>query len=529
MTIALLGLLAGCEELDLTLLYDSYEYHPPSSTRRPIRNARLELTVDGHAYSGSTDSAGRFKLDAASPPPWTLVADVYSQSQFGSYDIVVGEPDAKGAPSADAPYRFSLTVSSSPVELTVPRLASGETVGAESFALLDDAQGAVDYLERLEPGLHKEPIRVLFPHGDPDVAATNPTAAGAGQVGTLLMGINRVWGDAFRHELGHWAHAIHAGPTTSGVAHRTDDVIAPESAFGEGWATYFAAVLAQHQGRATPWQFVRVDRDAIKYLVDLETTERFEGGLAKGVASPRSQSNETAVAAALWDLVDGAGANEAWDTLHDEEVLVWRALRALAGASANGPTFDRWFLALRQLDLAVASAAAGTWQHQRGPANVDSLLGALGMHFFADRFEPNQDCIDSPRLYEGVDFGPGIAPLELTLFRQDMDPTGDEDWFLIFPTDRSVNATPVVRLEPIYLSDSESRTAGNFGLDGGARLVVELSGGPCEGITVASAPGEIPVQVEYPYGTGMVGLRVRFADPTAPIKLAQYRLHIEYR
>ena len=525
------SLWAGCDRtLAVRLRFDSYEYHPQHSTKRPIRDAPIELTVDNQLFVGNTDATGAFLITTSASPPWKVVADVYSRSSIGDYDIVVGEADSQGMPLPTAHYRFALDVPSSPVELVVPSISGGQTVGAESFALLDDAQTAVDYLALLEPGLPKQPLRVVFPHVNPTAAGTASTVEGAGRAGIVSMGLYGVWGDAFRHELGHWAHVTYGGSTPIGMRHRTDDIVGPEIAFSEGWASYFAAMLAKHRGLDAPWQFTRVDSGVIKYLLDLETTERFEAGLPPGVPAPKTQSNETAVASVLWDLVDPFDASEPWDTLQGNEALIWRALRAFASAGATTPaTLDAWFLSLRSLDPALASTAAGAWQDQLGPAQVDSLFGEGGLHFFPDRFEPNEVCIDSPRLYEGIHFGPGIAPLELTLFRSVVDPTADEDWFLV-SSDRVDPATLVVRLEPIYLSDDESRTTGNFGLDGGARLVVELVGGPCEGEPiVSSTPGQYPIEIKELDVLSPRAVRVRFADPTPVVKLAQYRLHIEYR
>ncbi len=125
------------------------------------------------------------------------------------------------------------------------------------------------------------------------------------------------WDDAVvLHELGHYVAWLHSRDDSRGGRHRGGARVAPEVAWSEGWATFFAS-----------WAMggpIQLDRRASGVRVtDLDSALE---EAAFGVDGERV--SEALVAAVLWDLFDG-GPNDD-DEAAVPEAALWSAFAELA-------------------------------------------------------------------------------------------------------------------------------------------------------------------------------------------------------
>ena len=105
------------------------------------------------------------------------------------------------------------------------------------------------------------------------------------------------WDDSvIIHEWGHFADDKRGCDGSPGGPHNVTGTYGTDLAFGEGYPDYYQAAVRDWRGDANAGIYLDVPGSGSSLFVDLES-------LAPAI--PRSQRNEFAVAAALWDLYDG--------------------------------------------------------------------------------------------------------------------------------------------------------------------------------------------------------------------------------
>lgn len=432
--------------------------------------------------AGYTDGAGRFEIDVEAGYDELLRVEVraLADGPGSPLRMVVRQPTTSLDHRWPGFTRGSIDTSQNTDlgTFTIPLSRSAP------FNVLDVGLSGQEFLLTLEPGLSLG--------GEHAPTLWWPTGGSYYQKRGRAIHIAR--GDEFDdsvilHEVGHWAHEVFSVTDTPGGPHRVEELMDPRAAFSEGFAHWFSSATKQ-------WLDDHLDRYAHpSWYLDRIATGRWGFDLEQPYLrdtrlQARTQSNELAVAAALWDVSDPINEDRAHDRVTVGPSPVWQALRDLR-SHTESKTLGAWFRAFASRDAASAQRAAGTWS----PAfTVDGLLEYVRIRFTPDNAEregvgePNDTLVQGWPLSE-ADLEQGM---DQTLFDRDaaVDFLGDEDWYFLIgaPRPNATSAQITVRLEPIERGVTWSRSH-RARMDDGADLMLRLwevgdivSSGLCEGV-----------------------------------------------
>ncbi|MBI4169707.1 MAG: putative metal-binding motif-containing protein [Acidobacteria bacterium] len=361
----------------------------------PIRFAVVEV-IDGSRRVGDpgvTDANGLFSFRvtdtrtrdvyvrclARRQTSVSVPIDVRSSSQAADVWSVRSQTFAGHLPSQD---------------LFVGDLVAVPEAGGEAFNLYDVALMGADYLDFLRGGPAPAPqLVVTFSITNPSLSSFSPSgntitqARNAGYDDTVLL-----------HEMGHYiVHNFSASDSPAG-SHRLSDCNQDlRLAFDEGHASAWGNSVRRHFSLPYSSTYVRTTGQAgagnLQFSFDMETQQPF---VCRGATS------EMTVLAALWDLMDGPGTtdlgpggssdgtDEPWDLLLDLDREYWRALvsnylKTAANISLED-FWDAWF---------HPTVANGRW------TEMVSIFRELGVEYFTDPFEPNDQVSEASLLFAG--------------------------------------------------------------------------------------------------------------------------------
>ena len=245
----------------------------------------------------------------------------------------------------------------------------------------------------------------------------NPTNGRGGS--SYSSGANRIslsdddaYDDAnILHEIGHYVEDEFGSSQNTGGSHFIgDDDQDPRLSWSEGVATVFSSASLNLGNRPRP--DIYADRDSFGVSGGGGFAYAFESGVSGG------STNEKAVTAALWDVIDQASSPDASPGSDDDPMAggdssVWAVLEQMR--IVDPPTtsledfWDLWF------ELGLGSQD-----------DMQTIFAGHQVDFAADGQEPN----DSPAL--ATPLSVGASYLENSFFRSGAVAAGDEDWFL-FP------------------------------------------------------------------------------------------------
>lgn len=208
------------------------------------------------------------------------------------------------------------------------------------------------------------------------------------------------------HELGHYVEDEFGRSQNTGGSHSiTDDDQDPRLAWSEGFATYVSAATLEYHGLPLP--NIYIDRDSFGV----------SGGGGFGYNFENTQNgggtNEGAVQAALWDLIDDSATADTSPGVDDDsasgfEEEVWEVLGEMR---------------IQQLPFTSMEDFWDLWR-ELGHGSETTVQAAFASHrifYQVDSFEPN----DSPE---------NATPLTSSyeqnhFYKSGSEPAGDEDWF----------------------------------------------------------------------------------------------------
>ncbi len=209
------------------------------------------------------------------------------------------------------------------------------------------------------------------------------------------------------HEIGHFIeHQYGMSRNTGGTHYFEDDDQDPRLSFSEGFASYVASAVIKFGGRPRPDIF----QDRASFDVNNSGFTYLNEGAVVG-----GSTNELAVTAALYDLIDDASTSDASvgtddDSLSGLESSIWAVLKQFRVASTPFTQmedfWDTWF----SLSLGNASG-------------LTAIFAAHSMHYSPDAQEPNDSTASSTALTVNGSYQ------QNTFYRSGAAAGGDEDWF----------------------------------------------------------------------------------------------------
>ena len=270
----------------------------------PIRLAEVEVrdgTTGDVIASGSTDQTGNFSILV----PGTGTRDVEVRSR--SRSTVFAKQVRVAIPSGPL---YSVTSAvfvgwDQNADLDVGTIISEKIFSganeANPFNMLDQGVAAFEY---------------ALAHGAPDPTA-NFRIMWPGGPASFSFNFNVTIGDGdayddciILHEIGHVAqHQWSESDSPGGMHFFGDSDQDPRLAYGEGWATYFAAAVRKFQGLFDPGIYMDCDGTGATGAGSINARIRLETA-APYITTTAGEATEVGLACVLWDVIDTASTND---------------------------------------------------------------------------------------------------------------------------------------------------------------------------------------------------------------------------
>lgn len=381
---------------------------------RPVREADVQIydltTLDVLA-SGATDSAGNFSIPVTDAVQRDIgVRVLASNVQVASLNFSVVD-DANG----NAVYSYHDATTDQTTHLPTAAVNFGtmtmpEAIGpvastdwsSQIFNTYDMAVLAADWVASVDGA---RPSPALTIRWNPNNGRTGSSYSGGSNL--LSLSDNDGYDDAnILHEIGHYVVDEFGRSNSPGGSHSlNDDDQDPRLSWSEGFATFVSGAVLTFAGRPRP--DIYSDRDSFGTTGGFANT--FEPAVVGG------STNELAVTAAIYDLIDTSAALDATEGTDDDplgglQASVWAVLEELRVRSpANTQLEDFWEI---WFSLGLGSAA-----------EMATVFAAHNIDFAPDAQEPNGTPASATTLTVGA------AYQRNSFYRSGAVAGGDEDWF----------------------------------------------------------------------------------------------------
>lgn len=221
------------------------------------------------------------------------------------------------------------------------------------------------------------------------------------------------------HEVGHFMDNLYSKSDSPGGTHYlgqdTQDI---RLSWGEGLATFLGCSSRKFQGRSSPEIYVSTDGKNLNFGYELE---RLSGGA--NITSKTGSTNEVAVSATLWDIIDTDDdyptGNGDGDPLYRPFHDVWRVLTEyLPTVTRPGISIETFWLGWLNIFKPVGSGLKDLQDTFAGVINgVDT--GINGIEFRQDAQEPDDAPAQAPLISlpqrPSLAAGPKVVISELDL------------------------------------------------------------------------------------------------------------------
>lgn len=375
------------------------------SVNRPVRQAKIDLlnsALDTILATGFTDGFGNYSLTFAGPDQDVKIR-VYAQRATGKINAVVKN---LGNAIYTVTSQTAVNTTASPFSDMVITQSGGF---GGPFNIFDCAVKHFQYLASLEALPDTPPLMdIRWPVTPPD-----GTSFDGSQIHLVVdpPDTDEYDDDIIYHEMGHWTAFHYSKDDSPGGMHILQAPADPRLAWSEGWGHYWSAVVRQ-------WSNLNVhvgEYSAPQIQVDLLSSFAPNWFDIEGPSFPSTSvmaTNEVAIAAVLWDLVDTT--NEPFDTLSGLEPDIWTAVSVRMKTMSNITLEDfHAGLMMDRPDLRLAVS---------GDPTTNGIFKDRLIRYYQDPSEPN----DNPS---------GAPTLLTTLTLRTSYPAGDQDWY-------TVNAVP---------------------------------------------------------------------------------------
>ena len=411
-TLACLLLLASpaLAQVQGLVRYEDREYDSAGFTGAqpllPVRMAEVEILDAGSSVfygTGVTDGTGAFSIGGV--PGNTLVrARVYARRDGPGVNVVV-----RNNTVADAIY----TVSSASVttdaggNAVIPALDL--TVASNTgpvFNIFDCGIRSFEYQASVDADLAVSPPPMTIYW---EIGTSVGTFFSDTSNAVFLLGLNsdpdQYDDDIILHELGHWIASNFSVDDSPGGTHSVIGQLDLRLSWSEGWGHYWSSAVR----RFFPAQYA-----APETQIDNFGTGNSVFSL-EGPSFPLQTvmaTNELAVAAALWDIIDTMNEG-GFDLLDSLDVEIWEAV--------NDQIPLRTVITLEDFREALAVVAPGIMFDVTGSESVVRIMNERSIRYFTDGSEPNDAAGSATPLPLG---GPPVA--QRTIF-----PIANEDFYSV--------------------------------------------------------------------------------------------------
>ena len=406
---------------------------------RPVPNAIVRIFDAGDGAilgTGLTDLEGNFAVGlTGSGSRDVIVRGFCISGPYGTERVRVEDVDGNvystSSPTISIP---DLATPFDVGQLIAPIVAGPNYVGGP-FNLFDQGVRAMEYVTAQGAGDLPEPLVVQWPDLF-SFAVFNVAHLAADDGFDDIVAL---------HEIGHAIHKLYSDSDSAGGGHFLGESNQdPSISLGEGWATFFAGAVRQHQGLPNPgyyqdcWGFGGTGPETIQLHM------RFEDG-APFADLTGGEADEGAVFCALWDLID---RNDTDDGFPGDDDLLDGTIELTPGLDADQ---------VQWLAFTGPEAAGSPYLHvielwnglfldagaNRYP-EMSAAFAAWKIRVEEDLFEPNDSTAQGTPLALGEAWSP-----TLTLYRSDLDPPvpgeGDVDVFLV-----DLSAGQLIEVETRY-------------------------------------------------------------------------------
>ncbi len=450
------------------------------AVQRPVREAVVEVRQCGNLLATTATDVGGHYAATFTPGPTGEVA-VYVLARVPSPALEVRD-NWSGATWAVA----------QPIASTSPTLDVHATHGwtgshygasriAAPFAILDSVYVASRRLLDLPRAVAFDAVPLIVnwsPLNTPDSIGTSFYDSSIRQI--FLLGADGIDTDEFDrevivHEWGHYFEDNFSRSDTPGGDHGFGDVLDPRLAFGEGYASAFAAMLLQQTIYAdTYWGYGGLDA----FGWDVETAPAPSSFSYPNPADDPDPGpfSELSVIRAMWDLYD-SGTNEA---TYDNVAL------------GLGPIYDT-LVGPERTTHALTTLASFVTGLKTQPGVDASAVNALLAHYGIGPIASEWGDGDARlrAMYADVP-SPSPSPFQLTAnlsgsFRWNEQP---QNQYYVFTATGS-RAT---------VTAASSSDVDLYGAHSGRALAAAESGSGCERIGFDTVPGEVYVVVLTGWG-----------------------------
>ncbi len=375
--------------------FDSKGFLPLEPRQEPawrgIPFATVEIRGAGNVVrgTGTTNEIGEFSFQINSSAAETLTA------------WCLAKPNLADGPNFDVRRATTTTNTDGPIyALSSDSVATsgqgavwlGATFAgrnldvAKAFNIYECILGGLQFIA--SPKAHgRYPTSKLTVTWSPTVGDNGSFFSSARQ--QIYMGSNAGYDDSVVfHELGHYVDRNLSKSSSPGGSHFLGDGNQDiRLSWGEGLATFLGSCMMEFLGYLRPDLYVRTDGTALSFSYEIESLTRNSSLMA----SSRGSTNEIAVTAALWDIVDGPGTTDGTPGTDDDPLTrpfadVWRVLiqymPTVASAISVEDFWTGWFAPSINLGFL------------REMITVFSTLN--GIDLFADLLEPDNTPSQAP-------------------------------------------------------------------------------------------------------------------------------------
>jgi hypothetical protein len=388
---------------------------------KPIRFARV-LVVDDSTGSTivttTTDDNGDISVLVPGSGTRDIVVRAESQSQlFGFFRI-------RAETTSSVLYSVSSSVFSNwdqDTDLDVGTTVSEKITSAGSvgnpFNMLDQGVAALEYTMSLGSGNPTGTIRMRWPGGGGSFASGF----------TATMADDDGYDDIVQlHELGHVFHNMFSDSDSPGGSHSFGDSDQdPRLSYGEGWASFFAGAVRQHQGLFDPGFYM--DCNGSGGTGGIQLRARFENA-SPYQSSTGGEATEVGVACVLWDIVDTASTNDGNSSDDDDLDGTLTFTGGIDGDQMHWNTFTGPVAAASNLTIRNHWDAFFTPFDYGNHPELEDIFDAFEIRNYLDASEPNNSQgTATPYTQNG-----GWTPIR-TLYYSTASPpapgAGDSDYF----------------------------------------------------------------------------------------------------
>ncbi|MBM3976812.1 MAG: hypothetical protein FJ299_07460 [Planctomycetes bacterium] len=364
-----------------------------SEPQLPVRKATVQVidaTTSAVLATGSTNSAGQYSIPVTGSGTANVLVRCFSRSnQYGTFPLqVVDNFGVEYSVSSPTFNGWNLSTNLN-VGTTVAGKIFAGSKQANPFNMLDQVVAGVDYVKSLGAANPIALVRMVWPGGSGSFAVNS----------TATMADDDGYDDLVQlHELGHVIHNLYSDSDSPGGSHTfgaSDQD--PRLSFGEGWATFFAGAVRQHQELFDPGFYMDCNGGSTTGGVQLSM--RMENGTPYASLTG-GEADEGAIFCALWDIVDTKTTNDGGTT--DDDTLDGTV--SFAGSSGD---LAQWQVFTGPVASAPNLTIRDEFHGFFAPTNfgnytqLDAVFNTWKMRFRLDANEPNNSTASATPLSLG--------------------------------------------------------------------------------------------------------------------------------